>query len=237
MTALLYQTGNQVAALDATPVIVPTSGEFGAGFLRTVDDWVAVAAAGHSQFSTMRMLRFPTGAKVKSLQLFTDTPPDSNATQQLAFYIDVAFSDSTVDGTPAVYQAQIPTTVGVGAGNPSGTTAVAATVTAPKPGAYTTPNNLFGTLTMAGNNKPLATGNLLFTQFNTGLTTSTAGVGQGGYSAAQISNVPLWQVFGFVNGLGLPQDPGGFFDILLTVKTVAATAAAYTMYGKLEYVL
>ena len=79
---------------------------------------------------------------------------------------------------------------------------------------------------------------LMWTQLGTGLTTSTAGTGCGGYTAAQISTVPLYQVFGFANNAGtLPQDPGGFFDLLLTVKTVAATAAAYTLYARVSYVL
>ena len=69
-------------------------------------------------------------------------------------------------------------------------------------------------------------------------TTSTAGTGCGGYTAAQIQTVPLYQVFGFSNATGTaPQDPGGFFDLLFTVKTVAATAAGYNFYASVTYVL
>lgn len=237
MTTLSYLSGFGVAALDTIPVIQPTSGEFAPGAIKQVDDWIVVPAAGLSQYSTLRLCRFPTNAKVKSVSIATDTPPDSNGTQQLAFFCDVAFSDSTMDGTPVAYQGQIPTTVGRGVGNPAGNAVVAATVTAPKPGAYATPNNIFGTFTMSGNNVAIPSLDLMWSLLGTGFSTSTPAAGCGGYTAAQISTVPLWQVFGFATSAGVPQDPGGFFDLLFTVKTVAATAAAFTFYAKISYVL
>lgn len=237
MTTLSYLSGFGVAALDSIPVQQPTSGEFAPGFTRTVDDWISVAAAGLSQYSTFRLCRFPVDAKLKSVVVATDTPPDSNSVQQLAFFCDVAFSDSTMDGTPLSYQGQIPTTAGYGTGNPANHAVAAATVTAPKPGAYSTPNNLFGTLTMSGNNIAIPPVDLMWTLTATGLTTSTPAAGCGGYTAAQIQTVPLWQVFGFQDGNGNPRSPGGFFDLLFTVKTVAATAAAYNFYAKVSYVL
>lgn len=238
MTTLSYLSGFGTTALDAVPVIQPSAGEFQSGMLKRVDDWINIPAAGLSQYSTLRLCRFPTAAKVKSVIVATDTPPDSNGTQQLAFYCDVAFSDSANDGTPVALQGQIPTTVGYGVGNPAVHAVVAATTTAPKPGAYSTPNNIFGTLTLAGNNIALPPLDLMWTQYATGTTTSTAGTGCGGYTAAQIQTVPLYQVFGFSNATGTaPQDPGGFFDLLFTVKTVAATAAGYNFYASVTYVL
>ena len=238
MTTLSYLSGFGVAALDSTPIVQPTSGEFAQGRTLFVDDWITVPAAGLSQYSTLRLCRFPTNAKVKAVSVATDTPPDSNATQQLAFFCDVAFSDSTQDGTPVALQGQVPTTVGKGVGNPAGSAVVAATTTPPKPGAYATPNNIFGALTLSGNNVAIPNLDLMWSLLGTGFSTSTPAAGCGGYTAAQISTVPLYQVFGFGNAAGTAaQDPNGFFDLLFTVKTVAATPAAYTFYAKVSYVL
>ncbi len=238
MTTLSYLSGFQVAALDNTPIIQPSAGEFAPAALKRVDDWIAIPAAGLSQYSTLRLCRFPTGAKVKSVIIATDTTPDSNGTPQLAFYCDVAFSDSPQDGTPVALQGQIPTTAGYGVGNPAAHAVVAAATTPPKPGAYSAPNNIFGTLTLGTASGAIPPLDLMWSDAlrYTNASTSTAGTGCGGYTAAQISTVPLYQVFGFSNNaLTVPQDPGGYFDLLFTVKTVAATAAAYTFYASVTY--
>ena len=95
-------------ALKSTPItnldngLVKTSGQGGPGVIRSVNGHVA-ATAGVTSGSTYRLARIPTNACVKHVLL-------TNAAQGAtgAVDIDVAFSDSTTDGTPASLQGTIP---------------------------------------------------------------------------------------------------------------------------------
>jgi hypothetical protein len=78
---------------DAQPIFVPTTGEGGEGPLRIVNDSVSVGT-GDSANSIYRLVRFPTNAKVKSLFLGATAIATAGSAD-----IDVAFSDSTTDGT------------------------------------------------------------------------------------------------------------------------------------------
>ena len=95
-------------ALKSTPITnldTPSnvnSGQGSPGMLRSVNGHVA-ATAGVTSGSTYRLCRIPTNACVKQVLL-------TNAAQGAtgAVDIDVAFSDSTTDGTPASLQGTIP---------------------------------------------------------------------------------------------------------------------------------
>ena len=124
-----------VTNLDAQPVVVATAGEGAPGMYRVLTDYtLPTAAAGSATGNSYRLARFPTNAKIKRVWLYTKGL-DSNATATLALDVNVAFSDSTVDGTPSSLQGTIPTT----ANNGTVTTLAA----------YSTPNNLFGTHVVA----------------------------------------------------------------------------------------
>ena len=198
-----------IVTLNTQPIQQLSAGEGAPGRVRVQDDYIAVTTAMEAAGQYWRMCRIPTIAKVKSLVVGTDAAPDSNSTQQLALDFSVIFSDSKYDGTQSALQNGIPTTANTGA------------VTLPS--AYSSPNKLFGTLTLSGNNLAIPLTDILI---------------QGGlvYNSLVIPETPLWELFGFVNGQGLPQDPGGFFDILVDVSTAAATAHACNMYMKVTYV-
>jgi hypothetical protein len=199
-----------ITNLDAIPVIQPTAGEGGPGYARIHTDWVACTITGvASTTSTYRLGRIPTNSKVKQV-FFSLKGGDTNATATLAFDINMAFSDSTLDVTQVNLQGTIPTTANTGA-----VTTVAA---------YSSPNKLFGTVVAA--NSGVATYNKDVT-FNAGATTYPF----------SFRDDDLWDVFGFTNNQGYAQDPGGFFDFLLYVSTVAATAAAGLLGIEVIYVV
>lgn len=84
---------------------------------------------------------------------------------------------------------------------------------------YSSPNILFGQITAA----------------NSGAVTYKEITFNGTFTPAN-ANDDLWDVFGFANNQGVPQDPGGFFDLLVYVSTAAATAHAGVLGVEIEYV-
>lgn len=79
--------------LDGSPLITAnTTGEGGQGMRRVANDSLAVASTD-SIGSIYRLVRLPTNAKVK--QVLLDSTGNTTATADF----DVAFSDSTSDGT------------------------------------------------------------------------------------------------------------------------------------------
>lgn len=90
--AVVTSKSASITNWDATPVFIPTTGEGCEGPLRIVNDSAAVATTD-SIGSIYRLVRIPTNAKIKRVLL--DTTGDTTMTAD----IDVAFSDSTTDGT------------------------------------------------------------------------------------------------------------------------------------------
>jgi hypothetical protein len=84
---------NPIVNLDSFPVIANTTGEGDDGNMRCVCGHVA-ATAGVTSPSTYRMVRLPTNAKIKHVLLRSVAQGGSSAVD-----VDIAFSDSTVDGT------------------------------------------------------------------------------------------------------------------------------------------
>jgi len=205
-----------ITNLDATP-IVPNTASVGAAGRRTyVDDFCAAAAVPlASTKSVYRLVRIPTGAIPKSLFIATDTALDTG-THALAFDLNIVWSDSTRDGTPASLlpasagEAVIPTTANDG-------------VTTTTVAAYSSPNKLFGTINNSSASVAYTSGELLLN----GVTAT--------YTLAKITMQPLWQTFGFVDGRGNPVDPGGYFDLMAYVSTAAGTGAAGNIYARFGY--
>jgi hypothetical protein len=163
---------------DASPIVANTRGSGAAAYSYTVDDTVTATASGlGSTSTTYRLCRIPANAKVKAVALAVSAALDSNATPLLAFDVNLAFSDSTTDGTPASLQGLIPTSANTGA-----TTTVAS---------YSSPNIIFGTTTgtQAKTTFVKAPVDILF-----------AGVG----SAYPITfpQTELWSLFGFSEAQG-----------------------------------
>ena len=81
-----------ITNLDASPPFTPTTGQGAPGFLRCTNDWVTPLSAD-ADGSTYRVVRIPTYAVVKHVKIWSAIASAGSAD------IDVAFSDSTVDGT------------------------------------------------------------------------------------------------------------------------------------------
>src|SRR5690242_12011550 len=92
---------NSIQLLDAVnPSVMITAGQGAVSELYEVDDFATATAAGIGTVgSTYRMVRFPTSAKIKSFVFFTGAILDTSATASLQFDFNIAFSDSTIDGT------------------------------------------------------------------------------------------------------------------------------------------
>lgn len=194
---------NSIALLDTTnPSVMVSAGQGAVSELYEVDDYCAATAAGlGTAGSIYRMVRFPTSAKIKSFVFYTDVAIDTSATASLQFDFNIAFSDSTIDGTPTNLQGLVPTTA-LGGATTSFTT-------------YSSPNKMFG----AAVTQPVANAVWAPTEYLLKGRTSTFTIGL-------ITQQPLWQTFGFVDGGARPANPGGNFDMVAYVATVAGTAAA-----------
>ena len=198
-----------IQGLDATPYTPQTAGQGAPDILNVQDDVVAATATGlGTAKSSYRLCRIPTNAKIKSVLIATDVALDSG-THALVFDINLAFSDSTIDGTQPSLQGLIPTTANTGA-----TTTLAA---------YSAPNIIFGTSNNTSASVRLARTDVTFNGSNTN------------YPMAALTLNPVWQAFGFVDGRSNPMDPGGYFDLYLVNSTVAGTGAAGNIYGRIEY--
>ena len=86
-----------IVNLDSFPIVENTTGEGGPGFLKEVNGHIA-STTGVTLGSTYRLVRIPTNAKVKQVLL---TNGAAGATGNVD--IDVAFSDSTTDGTQQAF--------------------------------------------------------------------------------------------------------------------------------------
>jgi hypothetical protein len=220
MAAQLNGLSASITNYDATnPTVMNTTGmgASGGGYLLEVSDWAAFTLAGTgTATSYLRIVRFPTTAKIKSVMVASNVALDASATYSLGFDFNVAFSDSTIDGTPPDKQAKIPLQAN------DGTMTTFATYAA-------TPNKMFGANwqydTDGGGtaNTAIKPTNITFANIAT-------------YSFLQITMQPLWETFGFTRGDGNLQDPGGYFDLTAYVSVVAGTPAAGNLWMKVEYV-
>lgn len=194
---------NSIQLLDTTnPSVMVSAGQGAVSELYEIDDYCAATAAGLGTVGSIyRMVRFPTSAKIKSFVFFTDKALDTSATASLQFDFNIAFSDSTIDGTPVNLQGLVPTTALAGA-----TTTFAT---------YSSANKLFG----AAVTQPAANAIWAPTEYWMKGVSATFTIGL-------ITQQPLWQIFGFVDGGGRNANPGGNFDMVAYVATVAGTAQA-----------
>jgi|SRR6185437_780193 len=230
---MTYATLNSqsINNLDTVPVIAATRGEGAPDHLFVVDDYVSVLAADLAVGDVLRLVRFPTGAKVKRVRIFSDGPLDTNASPTLALDFNIAFSDANTsavgnaanqgsvgdqvnDGTPSSVAGQIPTTAG------NAVTTISA---------YSSPNILFGTYTVQSHTVGIPWGTDITLTGATGLASNT-------YTVADMQE-PMWKVFGFKNAAGNDQDPGGMFDLIAYVSTAAATGAAAKLWAEVTYSL
>ena len=214
MAADINVLSTSITNLDAiNPTVLNSSGQGASGTMTQVDDWAVATAAGMGTVgSYYRIVRFPTTAKIKTVEFATDAIADTSATASLHFDFNVAFSDSTIDGTPASNQALIPQ--------------VANTGTLTSFATYSTPNKMFG----AGVVQPSANARWALTNYTfQNISTAT-------YDLLQLVGQPLWESFGFVAAAGQPQDPGGNFDLTAYVATAAGTGGACKLYMRCSYV-
>jgi hypothetical protein len=197
--------------LDTVPIIESNAGNGAAARLVEVDDYCTATAAGlASSGSYYKLLRLPSFALVKSVILATDSGPNLNGS--LCLDLNMIFSDSADDGTPAFLQGLIPTNANTG-----GTTTIAS---------YSSPNKIFGLW------KPSASASAInFTEFMlNGLGTSYA-------FTSNFIYYPLFQLFGFTDARGIASDPGGYFDLMAYVSTGATTGGACNIYAKVRYAI
>jgi hypothetical protein len=210
---------NTVTNLDATPIIVSTAGEGLQGTMKVNSDTIAPTSA-IAQFATYRLCRFPTDSKVKHVWCYT-SGLEGQTTATASLDINVAFSDSTTDGTPSVLVGTIPSNKHDGTSlSYQGTTGYSTGYTNSGTG-----NKLFGSALLQG-----TAGVVKYQEVTFLNTTASAGF----FPANREDN--LWNVFGFTNSQGVAQDPGGAFDIFVVVAAALTTAAAGIIGVEVDFV-
>jgi hypothetical protein len=227
--------GTNLTILDATPatgyagqpLAQLSAGEGGPAQLKSVEDSVAIAqtgggTAGHGY----RLCRFPTNAKVKKVELFTDVSLVDGGTSStaLTFGVGVVFSDSTIDGTPVAYQNQwpiLPTTPGTGT--------TAGTLATGFPTGTAAGNYIFGTVTANTTTGAFPQGDITFG--------AVQAATYSGLTMLNLTQTPLVELFNFLDGRGYAMENLGYFDIFVVVTHAYNTqpAAAYNMYAKVSY--
>jgi hypothetical protein len=201
-----------ITNLDSTPYVYNSAGQGAAARAASVDDLVGITTNGlASTGSTYRVVRFPTGAIPKDLTVFIDSYLDSHSTPAVVMDLNIAFSDSTIDGTQASLQGLIPSSLNTGATSITNITS------------YSNPNLIFGQITPTSATGSYGPTSLIFNGSKTN------------YPVLALTQQPLWQTFGFVDGRGNPADPGGYFDLLIYISTAASTAHAANLYAKFSY--
>ena len=213
-----------ITSLDATPIVPVSAGQGGPGRRVVTDDFAAMTATGlQSTGSYYKLVRIKSSAIVKSVKVWTDKAPDAGATgPTLGLDFNLAFSDSTDDGTPSFLQGLIPQT-GTGA-----TTTTFAT--------YSSPNIIFGTVVVSttsvqkggvggGGTAVFGPVELLFNGSRTN------------YPMSAMTAAPLWQIFNYTDGRSNVADPGGYFDLVAYVSTAAQTGQAANIYAQVEYAI
>ncbi len=222
-----------------------TAGEGGPSPLIQIEDFVAVA---QTAFGTaggfVRLLRFPTRAKVKRLELYVDRSLVDGGTSSsaLSLGVGVMFSDNPNDGTPAAYQNLVPTTVGIGGGS---TTAGTAVLQVGTQGAN--PNRIFGNIlantstgafpngTMGQNVTAAPTGQAAALYFGGEFTLNGTIATYG--NPLTITQTPMIEIFNFLDGRGNAIEEMGYFDVFLNADVAYNTqpAGAYNIFGRLQY--
>ena len=231
------EVSTNIALYNTLPFTALSSGEGAPGVLRMVEDTVAV---GRTDFATagygVRLCRFPSNARIKRVELFSDLSLVDGGTSSTALVLNVGviFSNSTIDGTPVPWQNMKPTTVGIGGGTTTTGTVVAA--------CGTSENILFGTLTAlatSGAFPSLALGaanqpsKLYGGEITHNGTLATYG------EPGTWTQKPLIELFNLRDASNNLVHQAGYFDLLVTVATGYNTqpAAGYNLYGRVEYTL
>lgn len=205
-----------ITNLDAQPILVATVGEGCPGEGKNVTDYVNPTSST-AQWSTYRMCRFPTNAKVKKVWGYITGMDTSAATTAVAatFDFNVAFSDDNNDGTPQALQALLPSNKLDGTAFEMRSTGYSTSYQSTGTG-----NKLFGSAIAA----VITTTQVIELTFKSIFT-----------PAARDDD--LWNFLGFTNTLGVAHDPGGFFDILVVVAAAPTSASAGKLGVEVDYVL
>lgn len=198
-----------LTALNTLPISVPSKGE-GAVFESKVNDDLITTTVAIVQNSTYHMgPRLPTNAKLKKVTIYAKGI-DSNATAAVAADINLIFSDAPTGGIAAGAPVDDGTTLANANQIPTSALTGATTTIA----SYTSPNKMFASAyVLVANAGAAKTTDLTFN--NT-------------YTPA-MTQQPLWKALGYT------QDPGGFLDFFFVITAAASTAAAGTIYMKVEY--
>lgn len=231
-----------ITILDAVPatgyVGTPTlsAGEGAPARLKMIEDACPVGLAATTTASVFKILRFPTTAKIKKLEVWSDLALDiTGTTSVLVMSFGVMFSDSTTDGTPAGVRGLVPNVSGLG-------TTVATPSTAGT-------NDLFGSVAARATAlDPMLVTDITFTSSGgttttTGPTTGYAGLTNygtptvsGAPSQLTFTQTPLLNLLGFSSSTGVPWAAAGFFDLYARITTVATTGqAGSSILGRLTY--
>lgn len=233
MANVLKGTSTNITTYDVTnPFQQLYQGEGAPGKLWGIEDFVAVPQTGFATAGNyVKLLRFPTNACVKSLEIFTDLSLIDGGTSSTALILGVGimFSDSTIDGTPVNYQSLVPTTLGIAGGATTPGTAVAVN------GASA--NLLYGSITAVTSSGAMpSTSPAALSLYFGGEVTFNGTIATYG-NALTITETPLVELFNFRDGQGKLVPKLGYFDVFVMATHAYNTqpAQAYNIFGRMSY--
>lgn len=218
-----------ITNLDATPMVPNSTGQGAAGPLRNVSDFITPTNDA-AQYSTFRLVRFPSNAKVKHLWIWQDIEGT-----QGEFDINVAASDAGTSTALTTTTAAV-TITGLGDGTNNQLQTPGGTYLGVTVGAAAD-NAVFITQLNSANNKLFGAAVDLHDSLApvdyvvNMLTNAYANGGAGTASNQDGREIPMWQVLNFTS------DPGGFFDIMLqSSDEYEDNSNIPSIYCSLEYV-
>ena len=233
MANSLIASGTNITLYDVTttPFAQLTHAEGAPARKVIIEDQVAVPAIGFATAGNyVKLCRFPTFAKVKKVELFTDLSLIDGGTTGTTLVLNtgVMFSDGLYDGTPVGYRGLAPTTVGIGGSTTTPGTAVAIN--------GTSCNYIFGTITAVTTTGAMpSSGSAALSQLFGGEITFNGTIATYGEPLA-IDQNPLIDVFNFRDGQNKLIPSLGMFDIFVMASTGYKTvpAAAYNIFVRVE---
>ena len=207
-----------ITGLDATPFSRFTAGQGGAGRV-AVQSCVANIGATQATTVAMRLLRIPTNAILKKLEVVLELAGGTATT--LTGALGLLWSDNSNDGTPANY---------VGSLTPASSSAFAATLAM---AGYTltwhdvTFQNVAGNSATDGFYVPSASEMPLWLALTQGGPAPQTPGAWAGLGAVSLSTNALYQ---------LNSDPGGFFDVFFQATTTTSLSAAMNFTAQATYI-
>lgn len=233
--------GAGIVNLNKTPSVRQTAGQGGLSPLYVVDGF-AIAPVNMAITNFLPLVRIPTQAIVKKVELMLDTFPSTSLTLSVGLTFSNGGSGAAVGSTPVAGVSDGTTTTNLSAYSTSAQTSAISQVVS---------FSFFALNFGATTSLPL--GGVMDLTFHNGLAGGNSVTD--GFYVPSASDQPLWQALsvGGIGNLGkatgatsttvgnafttCQTDPGGFFDVCVASNTVGVNTSAVNIGLRVSYVM